>query len=698
MSSPGGQVFDNLDGLIEDLETASTVPAKRRKTGIKSTIEKTTATLYETGALPDELARLVDLLTIRNFLDQASLGAIVRNLYPSGKVSDEVVLRFLGALGHGQLKPSLYLQALFLRWLVMVYHLLENSAVLSQAYGVLFNLLDTAAIRPQLCHLLALVTRRKHVRPFRIQAILNLSRQTSGDPNLTGLLRVFKNYYPEVIVGDITKGRAASFKHPDPQWRARLDEIQKQRSEREADPAIRNGFAVSHDLGRRLKGTKHLFPTVHTMHAQESSVTLEEIDNAESFVKKLEKIELPTQLVAVLADPLLQKLLLLRPDAEGFSRISNWLMACLGDVASGDADSDIFLDILEVIHDYAVATNSLSPLLLTFFAQFLEVWDGSKKRDVVVETLSFAPVMKFEELYRILRVLEQSMLDNTPSSQVSLLRFYTLLLRRWTITMEAAERLDALPADTVPNLIGYVNQLTLTLTQTSPTVGTFLDIIDFYEAAATLYSKPKLIEHIDITIPPPLLVYLLYFSPSLAVVSRLCGILTTYKRAWEAVMSPAVSRGLTRRERDQINVFNGFLMDLCNCLWRGRAFSTTDANAQGCRITQQAQASLGSYLSAVDPDLGLATAFGLSHSPLLCLQSISHVRELEDAEMATIRTRHAGPVTEASLGQLAHRGGLRLSWQEYRSGVLAYMEAKGFPGIPNLMYNTMKKLMSTRQH
>jgi centromere protein I len=41
---------------------------------------------------------------------------------------------------------------------------------------------------------------------------LNLSRQTGGDPNLTGLLRVFKNYYPEIIVGDITKGRAASFK------------------------------------------------------------------------------------------------------------------------------------------------------------------------------------------------------------------------------------------------------------------------------------------------------------------------------------------------------------------------------------------------------------------------------------------------------------------------------------------------------
>jgi len=99
------------------------------------------------------------------------VGSLIRNLYPARKVSDEIVLRVVGALGHGQHKPSLTLQSLLLRWLVMVYHLLEKTAILSRTYGVLFNLLDTAAIRPQLCHLLALVTRRKHVRPFRIQAM-----------------------------------------------------------------------------------------------------------------------------------------------------------------------------------------------------------------------------------------------------------------------------------------------------------------------------------------------------------------------------------------------------------------------------------------------------------------------------------------------------------------------------------------------
>jgi len=263
--------------------------------------------------------------------------------------------------------------------------------------------------------------------------------------------------------------------------------------------------------------------------------------------------------------------------------------------------------------------------------------------------------------------------------------------------MEAAESIDTLPWATIPHLIDYVNQLALTLTQTSPTVKTYLAILDFYEAAANLYSRTKLLQYIEITIPPPLLVYLVYFSPSLAAVSRLCGILASYKRAWQTVMSSAVARHLTRRERDQINVFNGFLMDLCNCMWRGRAFSKMDLNAQGCRIPQSVQTTLESHMRSVDPDLSLATAFGLSHSPLLCLQSLSYIRQLEEDEMEDLRARHAGPVTQASLGRLANRGGLALSWQEYRSGVLEYLEAKGFPGISDLMYNTMKNLMRARR-
>ena len=154
---------------LKNHNTASKLPPKSRSALIKPTINNLCSLAYDRGLLPDARDELLGLVTAPSLLDQASLGAILRNLYPVTKVSREHALRAVAAVGIGRLKPSLTVQGLLLRWLIMVYHTLEAPAVLSQAYTVLFNFLDTAAIRPQLAHLLALITRRKHVRPFRIQ-------------------------------------------------------------------------------------------------------------------------------------------------------------------------------------------------------------------------------------------------------------------------------------------------------------------------------------------------------------------------------------------------------------------------------------------------------------------------------------------------------------------------------------------------
>jgi centromere protein I len=78
-----------------------------------------------------------------------------------------------------------------------------------------------------LCHLLSLITRRKHVKPFRIQQLsvnhlnsspctppcansarsLELSRGLGNEPALQGLLRVYKDYYPDIILGSASMSR-----------------------------------------------------------------------------------------------------------------------------------------------------------------------------------------------------------------------------------------------------------------------------------------------------------------------------------------------------------------------------------------------------------------------------------------------------------------------------------------------------------
>lgn len=78
----------------------------------------------------------------------------------------------------------------------------------------------------------------------------------------------------------------------------------------------------------------------------------------EELVKGLEAIELPNQLVSVLADPLLQKLMLLKPNAVSYRRISNWLASYADDILDdeGDGATDV-AGFLEVLQQYVSATK-----------------------------------------------------------------------------------------------------------------------------------------------------------------------------------------------------------------------------------------------------------------------------------------------------------------------------------------------------
>ena len=102
---------------------------------------------YENGFDRETLVDLVNLVTSPGHLDQATLSALVRNLYPLERVPVDVVQVIVGALGEGSNKPSVAIQSGLLRWLIMVYDALEQQKVLGRLYGILFNLLDMISLR-----------------------------------------------------------------------------------------------------------------------------------------------------------------------------------------------------------------------------------------------------------------------------------------------------------------------------------------------------------------------------------------------------------------------------------------------------------------------------------------------------------------------------------------------------------------------
>lgn len=379
---------------------AARLPPKQRTEKISRTAEKFGAKAYEEGLSGGTIGEIIDIVTQPNELDQASIAALIKNLYPSSQVSDGTTIKVIGSLGHGQSRPSFTVQALLLRWLVMVYDVLESQKVVSQAYSFLFNLLDTIAIRAPLCHLLSLITRRRHVRPFRIQMLLELARKVGNEPALIGLIRVYKDYYPDVIVGEITASRASVFTHPNPEWKDRLQQIQEAHVQRNQDnsKSRQEAFRV---IRRGINGAKKsrvsALPEVHTSQAQETSVTLEEIESVQAFVSKLEKIELPNQLVAVMGDPLLQKLLQLKSTNEIRQRVDNWLLAFFEDQMQSEDNSErALLDMLIAILEYVRFTKTLPPACTKYLQSTLGDWNGITGRDTILELLTYTPIGPWE--------------------------------------------------------------------------------------------------------------------------------------------------------------------------------------------------------------------------------------------------------------------------------------------------------------
>ncbi|KAJ2903002.1 hypothetical protein MKZ38_010586 [Zalerion maritima] len=775
MDSDDSMEEQDFSVLLTGLIQASKSPTKSRPEHLKNirpTVDMLTSQAYETGILPDHLEEIVDLVTVRNNLDQASLGSLVRNLYPATKVPSDLILKVIGALGQGQFKPSLAVQALLLKWVVLVYHVIDTPVILSQSYPILFNLLDTASIRSQLCHVLALITRRRHVKPWRIQALVELSQHTAGEPAVSGLLKVYKEYYPEIIAR--LDGKPSVFKHPNPEWRSHLDIVQASHLRKidETSGGPQNGFRVF----RSYKPSTAL-PYAITPRVAEDAITLEDIGSAWDFVKNIEKIPLPSQLISVLSDPLLQKLTLLRPDAsiEVQQRASSWISAFQDDVVSGEVGEDELLGLLGVMKDYVVAMKHTPPSFLTFIQALLRTWQSQLVGDEVLLILAYTPLADFEELETHLfapLIASLSTRDGPVVAQYLVMRLYTHILRHWLDMARVSERPDPQIRTSVAALTIRASSLATALIQAGvlpPTVSEIaihLAILAYFRLFSSAIVDPRLQPHIRIVILPGPVVYRLFFSPSLAVVSSLCNILASYKKAFEKAMhrpssqSPAASHSrpqsqshsqsqsqlqgvrlqppgsssqgqppstsqasqasqagyrqestltgstnsprLHQYDASYVNTFNGYLMDCCNCIWRGRAFNSTDTNSKGCLVSPSHVAALESYVSSFEQSLALQSLFTLSQNPATALESIAVVREKEDGEIERedgmgLETRHAGPVSQESLRRLANNGGIAITWGDYRLGVLKRLEDKGAGGVATMMFNTMKNLMGSRK-
>ncbi len=276
---------------INRVQTAADTQTKTKYSVLKSFLDTISTYAENHGLSHSALLTLVDVVKRPFSLDQKSQNAIIKSLYPANNVPSDLICTIIGCLGYGSHKASVSSQQLLLRWIVMVSDYLEQPTHLSNFYSVLFNLLDMMSIRAEICHLLARITRRKHVRPFRIHLLQGLSKSAGQDPALLKLMYVYDKYAPGILVLEKPRKNLADISHTDPDWVLQLERIHNKTSFTSAK--ISNQLASSRFLRRSSRSAK-------------APSTVQSDDEIENFVNQLEDIQLSDMTASDLNDPVLQ--------------------------------------------------------------------------------------------------------------------------------------------------------------------------------------------------------------------------------------------------------------------------------------------------------------------------------------------------------------------------------------------------------
>ncbi|PGH17258.1 hypothetical protein AJ80_04900 [Polytolypa hystricis UAMH7299] len=725
-----------LEDAIIQLENVASVPAKQRHTNVADLAKVIAEKAYESGLPLVLLGRLIDIISKAKHLDQTTITTLIKNLYPAERVPPNIVVKVICCLGPSKSKPSPATQSLLLRWIILIYEDMQEPAYLSRLYSILFNYLDMISLRRSLSHLLSLITRRKHVKPFRIQALMELIRNIGPDEReLTGLLRVFKSYYPDIIVGESnlpTRRATYFFKHPDPEWVEQMRRIQERAAISVRERA--QTFQVVRRGGVKRSRIEVVIPEVQTSRVKQNFTSLEELRNVRDFVQKLDKIELPNQIVSSLSDPLAQKYLLLVQNEGATKRLESWLDSFLEDELDriregGDEDEggEHLGYVLQTAAGFVRYTKELPNALDKFIRMFLSQWNGHDYRGSILALLEYIPVSRYDELFQsYFMPLESAVLDETPQSKISILRYYSSLIRRWGTIVRSESSASAAVSNPLSQIILRAELLALTIlesppaihgtvgsTEQQPEISRCLSVLEFYINLADLYNHAPNNANIRLTVPFPQTVYLLAFIPALDNISLLSSVLATYKAAFEASLSSTSLNDPASPEplypTATVAQFNGYVMDICNLIWRNRGLNSEDPNAMGCLIPAETINVLAEYLQELNTGPAnshdnekhkyqVSTVFSLSQNVALSGISTACFKEIEDETAAKgeeVSVRMMQPVTQKALAALDRSGGVRINWQEYRLKLLDWLDERGAVGIGDLMRSTMKALRRT---
>lgn len=328
-------------------------------------------------------------------------------------------------------------------------------------------------------------------------------------------------------------------------------------------------------------------------------------------------------------------------------------------------------------------------------AEYVPIWNGHDHVDTILGLLSHLAIESFDQVYVTYFLhVERALSTQDPPAYAKLIDFYSTLLQK-QITQALIRGKQSSPPDyqVFDKIVDHVNSLATSLVLSLPhTTSDPLSssILSFYE----LLSRSSVPHTVPIILPPMHLVYMLSHNASSGTITRICGIISTYKIAFDNHPKPVKAYFPTI----MTDVFNLCLRDIYNLFWVARALTVTEQKSLGCYCDPALRGKLNTYLSGLDREYAIGTTFGLSNNAWLASMSATAWHAIEERQIAregfdrnSIRY-HQGPVNQRSLEVLNKQGGVHVEWdtlEGYKVFVLRWLAERGLGGLKTFMFATV---------
>ncbi|XP_060571869.1 centromere protein I-like isoform X2 [Ruditapes philippinarum] len=580
-------------------------------------------TSLRTGLSPDHIKTLIDVAA-SGIQVETVCKRLIKALIPNSVVPEKAAISVISWLCTR--KPSINIQCLLLRWLLVIFEYIDTRDNLHAMYGVLFHFLHYRILTPYICHLLYLLTRKEDVKLFRVRFLIQYQKDMGPQAFLTGLLSIYRHYYPSLVHVVNTRSYKSFFPSYDRKWSATVRQVREQNG---LPPNVDVSWEKAllerlHPTGQALdlmpsrkRRKVDPIPVIHSLTSKTSykkdtlahslgirTVPFILIHSFKDVLDNLDSIEFPSQIGAVLRSDTLKHVMSYTKDHIAEARFQFWVAETLQEELVDtlkQKNKERVTTLLQLLKSFSDFLQEGIPAVDIVMSEYLQSWSGQHYTKFILKLVSRFRLYSFSSMNRaVLEPLRKLFFTSSIYFKCKVIMCLTELLRNhaaneWPRSLEVSDTDSSLclfsydgeefsSVDTIKNFIHFVSKMILAACVSETQTALFeLCALDFLELASNLHKEYQVP---FVVLVEPRLFERLLISHHPLTVSRVCHVICRYKENFNMLKAGHKSGGVEvihgKEESRMIRVCNQLIVDFCNTLWRYKAFTSTDKNSIFC--------------------------------------------------------------------------------------------------------------------